>query len=129
MDDRRDGGTVDVRRGITSVGGFCASMTCASFSSSILRTNFIPQKSISEHLNRKHARHVPIIVAVIQPPAIPEIAIQKLSDIVFTIGTFKFDYPLKTTQFNPTLTITKLTEGLNIRPLDPSPLLMNLPLA
>jgi hypothetical protein len=92
MDDRRDGGTEDVRRVIISGCGFCASMTCASFSNSILRTNFIPQKSISEHLNRKQARHVPIIVAVIHPPAIPEIAIQNDSDIVFTIGTFNFEF-------------------------------------
>jgi hypothetical protein len=92
MDDRRDGGRDEVRRGIRSGGGFCASNTWASFSSCMSRTNFIPQNSISEHLNRKHALQVAMIVAVIHPPAIPEIAIQNDSDIVFTIGTFNFGF-------------------------------------
>jgi hypothetical protein len=93
MDDRRDGGTDDVRRGITSVGGFCcASRTCASFSSSMSRSKDIPQKSIELHLKRKHALQVAMIVAVIHPPAMPEIAIQNDSDIVFTIGTFNFGF-------------------------------------
>jgi hypothetical protein len=91
MDDLRDGGTPD-ERGIRSGGGFCASNTWASFSSSMSRTNFIPQNSISEHLNLKHARHEATTSPETNAPPIPEIAIQKLSDIVFTIQTYYYGY-------------------------------------
>jgi hypothetical protein len=52
----------------------------------------IPQKFMELHLKRKQARHVPIIVTVMHPPAIPEIAIQNLSDIVFTIATYYYGW-------------------------------------
>jgi hypothetical protein len=91
MDDRRDGGTPD-GRGITSGSGFVASKTCASFSSSISLSKDIPQKSIEEHLNLKHALQEATTSPETKAPPIPAIAIQKLSDIVFTIGTFNFGF-------------------------------------
>jgi hypothetical protein len=85
MDDRRDGGRDEVRRGMMSGGGgFCASRTCAWFSSSMSRTNFIPQNSMSEHLNLKHARHEATTSPETKAPPMPEIAIQNDSDIVYT---------------------------------------------
>jgi hypothetical protein len=91
IDDRRDGGRDEVpRRGMMSVGGFVASRICASFSSSILRSKVIPQKSIDEHLNLKHARHEATTIPDTNAPPNVAIAIQKLSDIVFTIGTYYY---------------------------------------
>lgn len=90
MDDRRDGGRDEVRRGIMSDGGgFVASRTCASFSNSIFRSKVIPQKSIEEHLNLKHARQEATNIPLTNAPPIPAIAIQKLSDIGYIpIGTY-----------------------------------------
>jgi hypothetical protein len=90
IDDRRDGGRDIVRRGIISFGGLVASRTCASFSSSISRSKVIPQNSIDEHLNLKHTRHEATNKPLIQAPPNVLIAIQKLSDIVFIIGTYYY---------------------------------------
>lgn len=90
IDDRRDGGRDEVRRGIMSVGGLVASRTCASFSNSISRSKVIQQKSIDEHLNLKHARHEATTIPDTNAPPIPAMAIQKLSDIIFTICTYYY---------------------------------------
>jgi hypothetical protein len=71
------------------------------------RTNFIPQNSISEHLNLKHARHEATTSPETKAPPMPEIAIQKLSDIVYTYTDICFQLsscktePLKFIQLLP----------------------------